>query len=454
VPDSKMELPSARPGTAVSSSTTTGVIELPITVRGLVRAPLVEVAALAACVAVGALAVVLLPHDPVGVGVLHHLPADLAVVAAALLAAAAGTSGNPRTRLVAAAVAAYVTVPLLLRGVPGEVEQFWLLAASTAALGSVGLLALTLRTAVPRPDRAPLLIGGLATALLIAVVVARAVAPDAPPSSWLVLGAGMLAWSGAGAVGMLVTVSGTLHGRVLPRRVGVAFVALAAAHAIALVSGTAPGAVDGPVGQALQLGAALLLVWAAAGHLAATVDGVRDRLAAADAALAAAADREEELRAAVAALPGPEAGELRRLLDEREDPPDGAAVAPLLRDLAVVHRSSGLAVDLDVDPDLRVGMDHWALGQVLTNLLVNCERHAPGAHVWLRARRENGRVRLEVADDGPGLPEGAAPEVLRRDGHGLATAAEIVNRYGGTFTLISAERGCIAALELPVQRIG
>ncbi len=420
---------------------------MPITVRGLA----LETAALAAGIAVAALAVLVLPLDAVGARVLDQLPADLAVLAAALIGAAALVARNARARLVAAAVAVYVAVPFLLRGGPGPAQPFWLLAASTAALGAVGMLALALRNAPRRRDRAPLVLAGAVAVAVLAVLVAMAVAPTSLPPQWLVLATGMLAWSGAGATSLLVIAAGVQHDRRLPRRVGLAFATLAAAHAIALVTGTAPGAVDGPVGRILELGGTLMLVGAGAGYLLATVHGVRGRLAAAEAALGAAADREEELRAAVAALPGAAATELRHLLDEREGPPGGAAVGPLLRDLAVVHRSSGLAVELDVEPDLRVGMDHWALGQVITNLLVNCERHAPGARVWLRASRHDDLARVEVADDGPGLPDGAAPEVLRQGEHGLAATAEIVGRYGGTFTLTSADGGCVATLELPVQ---
>ena len=53
---------------------------------------------------------------------------------------------------------------------------------------------------------------------------------------------------------------------------------------------------------------------------------------------------------------------------------------------------SGLAVRGDAD----------ALLRVLTNLLDNAIRHGRG-RVVLGARRENGAVRLEVADDGPGF---------------------------------------------------
>nr|WP_239028949.1 ATP-binding protein [Pseudonocardia acidicola] len=108
-------------------------------------------------------------------------------------------------------------------------------------------------------------------------------------------------------------------------------------------------------------------------------------------------------------------------------------------------------------------MDQAALVQVIANLLVNCERHAPGAQVWLRARSADGRVRIEVADDGPGLPPGAAEDLLRRgargpgstgSGLGLAITADIVGQHQGTLTLASGGRGCSAVIDLPAERLG
>ena len=61
--------------------------------------------------------------------------------------------------------------------------------------------------------------------------------------------------------------------------------------------------------------------------------------------------------------------------------------------MLLVHgMESGLAVRGDAD----------ALLRVLTNLLDNAIRHGRG-RVVLGAQRENGAVRLEVVDDGPGF---------------------------------------------------
>jgi signal transduction histidine kinase len=76
------------------------------------------------------------------------------------------------------------------------------------------------------------------------------------------------------------------------------------------------------------------------------------------------------------------------------------------------------------------------LAQALGNLVANALEHGAGT-VRIGARSEAGRVRVEVADAGPGLPEpietlarGARGGRGRR-GRGLAIAAEIARKHGG-----------------------
>ena len=116
--------------------------------------------------------------------------------------------------------------------------------------------------------------------------------------------------------------------------------------------------------------------------------------------------------------------------------------------------------------DLRVTADPERVHQVVANLLDNAVRHSPEeGRVWLSACRNGGsHVVLEVADEGPGIPEEEAQRVFERfhlldssrtsgtggTGLGLSIARWIVDAHGGT---IRAERrepaGCRMVVELP-----
>lgn len=90
------------------------------------------------------------------------------------------------------------------------------------------------------------------------------------------------------------------------------------------------------------------------------------------------------------------------------------------------------------------GEEAWALGQgealrrALQHLLENALAHAPpGSTVRVRVGRSPGLVRLEVEDEGPGLPEGLLEEVFRRPlrgrgrGLGLYLTRRILEAQGG-----------------------
>ncbi|HEY0816658.1 MAG TPA: HAMP domain-containing sensor histidine kinase [Pseudonocardia sp.] len=215
----------------------------------------------------------------------------------------------------------------------------------------------------------------------------------------------------------------------------------------------------------------------------------RRRLAEAEAALTAVADRDHELRNLVAGLTGAASvlsaahlhtpGEHRLLLDaargelarlqemlngRRAESVKPTAVASILRDLAAVHGASGTEVHVAVEGDPITAVDGSTLAQVIANLLVNCARHAPGAAVRMRARRTGERVRIEVADNGPGLPGGATDALLLRgvcgpqsagSGLGLAITADLLRACGGSITLRTSEKGVTAVVELPAaDRVG
>jgi two-component system OmpR family sensor kinase len=157
-----------------------------------------------------------------------------------------------------------------------------------------------------------------------------------------------------------------------------------------------------------------------------------------------------------------EIGRLRKLLDQRAEPP-GCAVDPVLTRIVTLRRTNGLDIELDMEPGLRTTMPADAFAQVVTNLLANCERHAPGAKVQVSARANGRTVEVEVRDDGPGLAPEVRGKVFRRGVHdqsrggsglGLHLSRQLVGASGGSLSLRPAAdgHGTVAALAVPAGR--
>lgn len=167
-----------------------------------------------------------------------------------------------------------------------------------------------------------------------------------------------------------------------------------------------------------------------------------------------------ELRTALA----DELARLRGLLERSSNAgsEQGTELIPLLRRLVTLWRAGGTNVELHAPATLRTTASPTALSQVLTNLLSNCERHAPGARVRVRATRAGEAVRIEVSDEGPGLAPGTEQLVLQRQfgdrqgggsGLGLHVCADLLGKEGGSLTMLATTRkrpGCTAVIEVPV----
>ena len=121
-------------------------------------------------------------------------------------------------------------------------------------------------------------------------------------------------------------------------------------------------------------------------------------------------------------------------------------------------------IDLAVEPATVVGDDH-RLRQVVGNLLANARVHTPpGTAVHVSLRTAGDRVRLEVADDGPGLGPEEAARVFERfyradkartrarggSGLGLSIVAAVAEAHGGWVSVDTAPgAGARFVVELP-----
>ena len=114
-----------------------------------------------------------------------------------------------------------------------------------------------------------------------------------------------------------------------------------------------------------------------------------------------------------------------------------------LRDVITAARDSlgralaGHPVTLDLPSDLPpVKLDAMLTEQILVNLLGNAAMHTPpGTRVEVRARLDAGKLVLEVADNGPGLPAGDATRWFDKFQRGPDAAA------GGTGLGLSLVKG-------------
>jgi two-component system sensor histidine kinase KdpD len=124
----------------------------------------------------------------------------------------------------------------------------------------------------------------------------------------------------------------------------------------------------------------------------------------------------------------------------------GAALATLEDEL------SDHPVTLDVGDELAF-VDPILTGQLLVNLVENATKHTPsGCAIRVRAHREAGGARIEVSDEGPGLPEGPPEQVFAKFfqgrgaraggvGLGLAVCRAIALAHGGGIEAARREGG-------------
>jgi nitrogen fixation/metabolism regulation signal transduction histidine kinase len=132
-------------------------------------------------------------------------------------------------------------------------------------------------------------------------------------------------------------------------------------------------------------------------------------------------------------------------------------VNALVRELQQLYEGSQIAFESDFGPDLPLAMaDGSQMRQVLHNLIKNAKEalaeHPPadgGPRVTVSTRRDEKRVLINVADNGPGF----SPQILTRacepyvttktkgTGLGLAIVKKIIDEHHGELRLGNREGG-------------
>jgi signal transduction histidine kinase len=133
-----------------------------------------------------------------------------------------------------------------------------------------------------------------------------------------------------------------------------------------------------------------------------------------------------------------------------------------------IAEQRGQRLQVETPDELAALVDEEKLLSAVANLVANALRHAPdGGVVRCSLTTTDARIRLEVADSGPGIDEPlrervfvpyergvGGPGVPHGTGLGLAVVRDIAALHGGDVTVGEApEGGALFALEIPRRRL-
>jgi signal transduction histidine kinase len=137
--------------------------------------------------------------------------------------------------------------------------------------------------------------------------------------------------------------------------------------------------------------------------------------------------------------------------------PVSVADATTLAVQSIAALPDGLEISKRFEPDLPpVLADHEKLVQILTNLVSNAVKYSPdGGQITVDARRVGSSVRIDVIDQGLGLPPGELDSIFDRfhrvdderrrtiegTGLGLYITRQLVEMHGGTVSVHSLGKG-------------
>ncbi|MCS6760782.1 MAG: HAMP domain-containing histidine kinase [Candidatus Devosia symbiotica] len=132
-----------------------------------------------------------------------------------------------------------------------------------------------------------------------------------------------------------------------------------------------------------------------------------------------------------------------------------------------VAEDEGIVVETAIAEDVHVHANRELIGQAMANLLENAVKYAKPVgeghgRITVGLRQANGRVLIEVADNGPGIPGADRKRVIERfvrleksrseagSGLGLSLVSAVARLHGGNFRVEDNAPGARAVIDLPV----
>ncbi|WLT33283.1 hybrid sensor histidine kinase/response regulator [Geothrix sp. PMB-07] len=148
--------------------------------------------------------------------------------------------------------------------------------------------------------------------------------------------------------------------------------------------------------------------------------------------------------------------------------PLSAWLPSLLKEMESQAKSRSHILSWDCDPDLHIEADQEFLRRLLLNLLDNALKYSPsGSRTWIEAQKTESGVRLEVRDEGHGIPEEMRDQIfgkfvrVKKEGHdphfgsglGLAFCQLVAEAHEGRIWVEdNLPKGSAFVLELPKAR--
>ncbi|MDB5536606.1 MAG: hypothetical protein JWP26_3300 [Devosia sp.] len=143
-----------------------------------------------------------------------------------------------------------------------------------------------------------------------------------------------------------------------------------------------------------------------------------------------------------------------------------AVVADVAELYGPVAEDEGITIETAITPDVHLHGNRELIGQAMVNLLENAVKYAkplagPAGRIAVGLRQADGRVIIEVADNGPGIPLEDRKRVIERfvrldasrtetgSGLGLSLVDAVTRLHGGTFSIEDNAPGVRAVMDLP-----